>query len=121
MRLLLNSVGQVRSPVVTMQIAKPGGGGGRMGAQISPGLLHVPTSSPTHVPAVVVHSGGDTGGFTTVGAQPLSITVSGAIAIEYAQGAPPQSFPAGIASAAVQAPVHAAGGSKGVGTPVQRI
>lgn len=91
-----------------------------MGAQISPGLLHVPTISPTHVPAVVLHSGGDTGGFTTLGAQPLSITVSGAISIEYAQGDPPQSLPAGTALTAVHAPVQAGGGSNDVGVPVQR-
>ncbi len=69
------------------------------------------------------HIGGPGGGagVTTFGAQPLSIAVSGAIAIEYAQGEPPQSLPAGIAFIEVHAPVHSAGGSKDVGAPVQRI
>ena len=106
-----------------MQTAKPGGGGGTTGAQISSGLLHVPRIPPTHVRAAVLQTGspgGEAGGLTTVGAQPLSVSVSGAIASDCAHRAPPQSLPAGIASTEVQPPVHSTGGLKGVGAPVQR-
>ena len=59
-------------------------------------------------------------GVTTCGAQPLSVSVSAAIPIEYAQGEPPQSWPAWLAFTAVHVPVHSAGGSKDVGVTVQR-
>jgi hypothetical protein len=106
-----------------MQTAKPGGGGGTTGAQISLGLLHVPMIPPPHVPATVLHTGnpgGEVGGFTTVGAQPLSVSVSGAITSDCAHRALPQSLPAGIGFTEVQAPVHSTGGLKGVDAPVQR-
>ena len=106
-----------------MQTAKPGGGGGTTGAQNSLGLLHVPMIPPTHVPATVLHTGGpggEAGGLTTTGAQPLSVSVKGAIASDCAHRAPPQSLPTGMAFSEVHPPVHSAGGLNGVGVPVQR-
>ena len=49
-----------------------------------------------------------------VGVHALSVSVSGAMESDCVQGTPPQSFPAGIAFAWVQAPVHASGGSNDV-------
>jgi hypothetical protein len=55
------------------------------------------------------------GGLTSggsMGRHPPCFIVSGAIVIDCTQGTPPQSFPAGIAFSAVQAPVQSAGESK---------
>ncbi len=106
-----------------MQTAKPGGGGGTTGAQISVGLLHVPMIPPTQVLAAVLHTGGPesgAGGLMAIGAQPLSVSLSSPIESDCAHRAPPQSFPAGMAFTEEQPPVHSSGGLNVVGVPVQR-
>ena len=88
-----------------------------MGAHVSPGLLHVPLGVPSQVYATVSHVGGPSGaagGLATVGVHSPSISVSGAIESDCVQGTPPQSFPAGMAFACVQAPAQAPGGSNDV-------
>ena len=100
-----------------MHTEKPGGGGGTTGAQVSPGSLHVPLGAPSQVYATVLQIGGPegvAGGLASVGVQSLSVSVSGAIESDCVQGTPPQSVPAGMAFACVQAPVQAAGGSNDV-------
>lgn len=100
-----------------MHTAKPGGGGGTTGAQVSPRSLHVPLGAPSHVYATVLQVGGPegaAGGLVSFGVHSPSVRVSAAIDSDCAHGTPPQSLPAGIALPWVQAPVHASGGSNDV-------
>jgi hypothetical protein len=106
-----------------MQTTKPGEGSGTTGAHVAPRSAHRPLGFPTQTSAAVVQVPGDggpaDGAGATLGVHPLSLTPSGAIESDCTQGTPLQSFPAGTAFAAVQAPVHAAGASNVVELPEQ--
>lgn len=109
-----------------MHTRKPGEGSGTTGAHVSPGSAHRPLGFPTQTSASVLHvagsgggPGGVGGGGAPLGMQPLSSSFRGSMKIDCTQGTPLQSFPAGIAFAEVQAPVHPAGASNVVTLPEQ--
>ena len=103
---------------------KPGDGSGTTGAHVSPGSTHRPLGFPTQTSAAVLHvsgvGGAVGGGGAPLGMQPLSFIARGAMKSDFTQGAPLQSFPAGIAFAEVQAPVHPTGASNVEELPEQR-
>ena len=109
-----------------MHTRKPGEGSGTPGAHVSPGSAHRPLGFPTHTSAAVLQVAGSGGVLegegATLGEHSLSVMARGAMESDCTQGTPgtpPQSFPAGIAFAAVQAPVHPAGASNVVELPEQ--
>jgi len=106
-----------------MHTRKPGEGSGTTGAHVSPGSAHRPLGFPTHTSAAVLQVAGSGGVLegegATLGEHSLSFMARGAMESDCTQDTPLQSFPAGIAFAVVQAPVHPAGASKVVELPEQ--
>lgn len=105
-----------------MHTRNPGEGSGTTGAHVSPGSAHRPLGFPTQTSAAVLQVAGSgvlEGAGATLGEHPLSFMARGAMESDCTQGTPLQSFPAGIAFAAVQAPVHPAGASNVVELPEQ--
>jgi hypothetical protein len=103
-----------------MQTRKPGGGGGKLGAQTSPGLLHTPLWLVSQVIAWLLKlgesagPGGGVGEVATLGVHPLSVSTRGLIVTDCTQGIPPHCSPAGIAFVSVHSPAQSMGGSNEV-------
>ena len=106
-----------------MHTRKPGEGSGTTGAHVSPGSAHRPLGFPTQTSAAVLQAGGSGGDpegeGAPLGVQPVSLIPSGERESDCTQGTLPQSAPAGMAFAVVQAPSHSAGASKVVELPEQ--